>query len=252
MPTGGRMVTASSQVRPVQLNSLEEMWRFGGFLASSGMLPSSYLSKKEQENLKGEDLYNVLRSKAVVAIQLGAEVGLMPMQAVQSIYVVNGMPTLWGDGQLAVVRQSGLLEYIKEWSEGEAAAMVCHCEVKRKGDPDPIRRSFSWQDAIKAKLAMKDTYQQHPARMCGRRCRAFALRDAFPDALKGLTHTYEEMVDVTPEADRHSKPVAAAVDDMTTMLAAEADAVTEETPAEDTPQAEGAAVVQATENPTEG
>jgi hypothetical protein len=30
------------------------------------------------------------------------------------------------------------------------------------------------------------------------RARAYALRDVFPDVLKGLTHTYEETVDVTP------------------------------------------------------
>lgn len=192
MPHGAsapaRMVNAASQVRPLQLNDMSEMWRFAQAIVRADLLPKSY----------GGGDAEAKASKALIALQLGAEVGLMPMQSIQSIYVVNGIPTLYGDSQLALVRQSGMMEYIKEWVEGEVPDLVCHCEVKRRGDAEAIKRSFSWKDAQQANLAGKDTYKGHPKRMCAYRARAYALRDTFPDVLKGLTHTYEEMIDVTP------------------------------------------------------
>ena len=33
----------------------------------------------------------------MLAVQLGSEVGLRPMQALQNIAVINGRPAVWGD-----------------------------------------------------------------------------------------------------------------------------------------------------------
>jgi hypothetical protein len=51
--------------------------------------------------------------KVMVAILHGLEVGLTPMNALQSIAVINGRPTIWGDGAVGLIRASGLLEYMK-------------------------------------------------------------------------------------------------------------------------------------------
>lgn len=214
-PASNRMLTASSQVRPLQLNTFEEMWRFAGALAKSGMLPKSYLPKD------GKLTEDEARAKAMVALQLGAEVGLQPMQSIQSIYVVNGVPTLWGAGQLAVVRQSGLMVKFKEWVTGAGLDMVAYCQVQRRGE-DEATFEFSWKDAVAAGLTGKDTYKQHPKRMCGMRARSRALNDIFPDVLKGLTHTYEEMLDVTPE--KETQPTVTRTADMGALLEAEAGA----------------------------
>src|SRR5690242_10116669 len=68
----------------------------------------------------------------LACIQFGAEVGLGPMQALQSIAVINGRPSLFGDVMLALVASSGLLVHHKEYHEGDTAV----CEVQRKGDKD--------------------------------------------------------------------------------------------------------------------
>ena len=52
-------------------------------------------------------------SDCLVAMQLGVEVGFSPMQALQTICVINGRPTIWGDGAKALVVASGLSEFIK-------------------------------------------------------------------------------------------------------------------------------------------
>lgn len=137
-------------------------------MARTDMVPKDYKGKPD----------NIL-----VAIQMGVEVGLAPMQALQSICVINGRPSLFGDAPLALVRASGLLESIHEYMEHDRAV----CQVRRRGESEYVERSFSEQDAKDAKLWGKDgPWQHYKTRMLQMRARAFALRDVFPDVLKGM------------------------------------------------------------------
>lgn len=157
--------------------------------------------------------------KAMVAILHGLEVGLTPMAALQSIAVVNGRPTIFGDGAIGLVRGSGKLEWIKERIEGDGDKMVAICEVKRKGEDSAIRGTFSVADAKLAKLWLKkspkggDTpWVTYPKRMLAMRARAFALRDGFADVLRGLG-IKEEVEDFQENAtglraDLHQPPPA--------------------------------------------
>lgn len=126
--------------------------------------------------------------QCMVAILHGLEVGLTPLAALQRIAVVNGRPTIWGDGALALVRASGLAERIVERIEGDGPAQwTAVCEVLRKGDSDPVIRTFSVDDAKRARLWGKaGPWTDYPRRMLQMRARAFALRDAFADVLGGL------------------------------------------------------------------
>lgn len=162
--------------------SLEEAMRFADVLSKSSIVPKDYQGNPG----------NVL-----VAVQWGAEIGLPPLQAMQNIAVINGRPAIWGDAMLALVRGSGLLEYIKE----EPGDTGCTCTVKRKGDPDEAVRTFTLEDAKKAGLAGKPgPWQQMPRRMMQLRARAFALRDVFPDVLRGV-HIAEEVQGMPAEKD---------------------------------------------------
>jgi hypothetical protein len=80
--------------------------------------------------------------------------------------------------------------------------------VKRKGEPD-VHSSFSVSDAKRAGLWGKQgPWSQYPKRMLQLRARAFALRDAFPDALRGLASAEEEQdtITVTAEVIEPEKP----------------------------------------------
>ncbi len=157
-------------------SNLEEAWRLAGALASSGMTPKAY----------GAD-----QNKIMVGIIAGAEVGLTPFAALQSIAVIGNNPSLWGDGALALVQASGLLEDMEETDDGQAAT----CRLNRTGRKTPIIRTFNMDDAKKAGLAGKaGPWSQYPARMRQMRARAFAMRDGFSDVLKGL-HIVEEVRD---------------------------------------------------------
>jgi hypothetical protein len=86
-----------------------------------------------------------------------------------------------------LVRGSGLCEFVRERIEGKEDARMAVCEVKRRGEPEPIRRTFSVTDAKKAGLWGKaGPWQQYQERMLQMRARAFALRDGFADVLGGL------------------------------------------------------------------
>lgn len=131
-----------------------------------------------------------------VAMQWGAEIGLAPMQAMQNIAVINGRPSIWGDAMLALVKGSGLLEYIAE------TPTDTHCTVKIKRiNEAETTRTFSLEDAKKAGLLGKTgPWSQYPKRMLQMRARSWALRDAFPDVLKGL-YSAEEVMDIPAEID---------------------------------------------------
>jgi hypothetical protein len=123
----------------------------------------------------------------LVAMQMGSELGLSPMSSLQSIAVINGHPTVYGDAMLALVMNHRDFLDIAE-TEGEGFAK---CVVKRKGR-SPTERIFTIDDAKKAQLWGKQgSWTQYPRRMLQLRARGFALRDAFPDALRGIISTEE-------------------------------------------------------------
>lgn len=142
-------------------------------LEFAGMLSKSNLVPKDFQNNAG----NIL-----VAVQWGMELGLQPMQAMQNIAVINGRPSLWGDAVLALVKASPVCEYVVE-EVGDAKAV---CRVKRRGEPEQIRE-FSMADAEKAGLKGKQgPWTQYPKRMMQMRARSWAVRDVFPDVLRGM------------------------------------------------------------------
>lgn len=170
--------------RGLVLRSMDDMWRFACAVKDSGLAPSSF-TKPEQ---------------ILIALQSGAELGMPPMRSLQSLCVINGAARLWGDAPLALVRQSGLLGYIKEHIKGEGDDRIAICETLRKGDSEPKITSFSVDDAKQAGLwTKKGTWQQYPERMLTYRARSFNLRDNFPDCFGGSTIAEEYEGLETPE-----------------------------------------------------
>jgi hypothetical protein len=172
--------TNTTPARGLALATFDDAWRFWQMVAKTDFAPKDFKGKPEACLLAG---------------QHGAEVGLTPMQSLQSIAIINGRPTIWGDAALALVQSSAACEYIREYLEGDGDALVAVCEAKRRGYPAPTVVRFSVADAKKAGLWGKaGPWQQYPTRMLALRARGFALRNAFADALRGLV-TAEEAQD---------------------------------------------------------
>lgn len=164
-------------------SNMSEAMQLAEMLAGSTLVPKDY-----QRN----------PSNIMVAIIWGSEIGLAPLQALQNVSVINGRPSIWGDAALALVRGHPACVSVREGVDGEGDARTGWCEVTRRGE-EPQRRTFSVDDAKKAGLWGKQgPWQQYPARMLQLRARGFALRDVFPDALRGVITT-EEARDTPPE-----------------------------------------------------
>ena len=165
-----------AQRPPLDLSptTFEQALQFADRLAESELVPKDYQRKP---------------ANCLIAMQWGAEVGLKPLQALSSIAVINGRACMWGDALLAMVRSSPLCEWVMESDDGATAT----CRVKRRGDPEPQVRTFSMDDARQAGLLNKaGPWTQYPKRMRQMRARAFALRDVFPDVLRGLSVAEEQ------------------------------------------------------------
>lgn len=159
-------------------------------IALSKLIAGSDLAPKD---FKGKPA-NVL-----IAMQMGAEVGLAPMQSLQNIAVINGRPSLWGDAALGVVQVHPDYEWHKEGWEGEGLKKAAWFQIKRKGQEAYTTR-FSVADAQKASLWGKvGPWQSYPDRMLQMRARGFGLRDKFADALRGLSIA-EEAMDISPDS----------------------------------------------------
>lgn len=163
-------------------NDFEGMFRLADALAASGFAPKG-LDRPEQ---------------VFAALAHGSELGLTPMQSMQSIAVINGKPSIYGDAGLALVRASGLLESFREYVDGDGDNRAAVCESKRKGMPEARVTRFSVGDAKRAGLWGKaGPWAFYPERMLMFRARAFNLRDEFGDVLKGLAIA-EEAQDIEP------------------------------------------------------
>jgi hypothetical protein len=172
--------------------NLAEAMEFAKIIAQSDMVPKDYVNKPG----------NVL-----VAVQTGAELGLKPMQSLQGISVINGRPSIWGDAMRALVISPPEFEDLHEDKQDT------HCTVtlKRRGR-SPVVTTFTMEDAKKAGLAGKSgPWQTAPKRMLQMRAFAFAARDLFADALKGIKST-EELRDYPAEerVERDITPAPAA------------------------------------------
>ena len=163
-------ISSSGSLMP---SNLAEAIEYAKMIAHSGMVPKQYDG-------------NV--GAVLVAIQMGAEVGLPPLASIQNIAVINGRPSLWGDAVLAVITSQPDCIDVQETS-GDGWAK---CVVRRRGRT-PVECTFTTQDAKTAGLWGKQgPWTNYPKRMLQMRARGFACRDAYPDRLRGI-HIAEEV-----------------------------------------------------------
>ena len=168
----------------LQPQNINEAMQMAEMLSTSNMVPSCYRGKT---------------SDTLVAMMMGTELGLNPIQSLQNIAVINNRPCIWGDAMLALVQNHPKFQAIEE--SFDDSTMTAKCTVTRKGGK-PHTSTFSEQDAVTAGLWGFNTWKKYPKRMLAMRARGFALRNQFADALLGLI-TAEEAQDI-PIDDRHT------------------------------------------------
>lgn len=188
------------------ITDFSQAYRVANTIFAAGTYPESWVKRE------------ATKEGALAAITLclmyGAENGFSLTQTMTCVYVVNGKPSLYGDGPIAKVYASGKLASIKETWEGEGDKLKCTVTIRRRERIDapesdwsePHTRSYSVQDSKDAGLGgpLWKNKGQH-RRMVQCRARAWVLRDHFPDVLMGLLIKEEyDGTDLDPAASTGS------------------------------------------------
>lgn len=181
-PETDAIVAVPRQQFDLSPQTFEQALIFADYLAGSDMVPKVYRGRP---------------GDCLIAMQWGYEIGLKPLQAMQSIATINGKPGLFGDAGKAILLANGCIieeddtEIVKKNQRGR-------CKITRPGRP-PTERTFSLEDAQTANLWGKEgPWRTYPWRQMAWRAFWFAARDAASDLLRGLSGA-EELVDYQPE-----------------------------------------------------
>lgn len=183
----------------IQINDTNDLALAVRMIVESDLCPQQYRGKPKD---------------AMIAILAGRAVGWEPIQALTAIAVINGRPSMYGDGPVGLAHASGLVDWINEWWELDGN--VCHepnyadlrqypdsltaCwQTHRKDNSEPSKPSrFSVADAKAAGLwGKRGPWVNYPKRMLVCRARAWGLRDNYADALQGISQA-EEWADMHP------------------------------------------------------
>ncbi len=151
--------------------SIEDKLKEADTFVRSGLLPPSVNTPE----------------KALVIIQKGRELNIPPMEALSSINVIQGKPSVSPQLMLGLARRTGQLEDIQMTIDKDGATVT----VTRSGQ-SPFTTHFGTKEATDMGLIGKDNWKKQFGTMCQWRALAANLRITFPDAISGL-YTYDEM-----------------------------------------------------------
>lgn len=141
---------------------------------------------------------------AFIVILSGKDLGLSAAQSLRAFHVVEGRPALSADGMVAVcLNRQDICEYFRTV---ESTAERCTVETKRRGS-EPVRLTFTLEDAQRADLVGRKMWQKFPANMLRARAKSALARDVYPDLLLGL-YDPDELVGETARVEYTTAPTA--------------------------------------------
>lgn len=142
-----------------------------------------------RSTLVPKDLRSV--SNMFVFALTAQDFGMSMTQALRSVYVVNGRPSMSADAMKALVLESGKAEYMITRERTPDSVSV---STRRVGMPDGHEETvaFSMADAKRAGLNSA-TWKGYPIPMMEHRATAQLCRSVYPDVVLGM-YTMDELV----------------------------------------------------------
>lgn len=158
------------------------------YLSTSDIVPDSLMGKP---------------ANIFLVIQMGLELGLPWVRAIQTIYSpAKGRTGILGTLLVKNIRDHGHKIRWEETADG------CTCRIWRKDEPDePYEATFTRQDAIDARLNEKENYKRYFKRMCRWRATSDCAGFACPEVSLGFS-VIEAMDDASPVLDVAPVPPA--------------------------------------------
>ncbi len=125
---------------------------------------------------------------ATAAIILGDELGLSPLSALRSLYVIGGTPALYARTMVALVMSHGHDIWTVEESDQKVTVAG-----RRKGSEHEERVTWTIQRATKAGYTSNKKYTTDPIAMLYARAAGDVARRIAPDVLAGVPYSVEEI-----------------------------------------------------------
>lgn len=140
------------------------------------------------------DNYEAAINRLCLVITNGRSMGLTPTAACTDTYIMNGKLCMFGDAMLAaVMRSDKCLGVPCEWDDKTKTATATARRRNADGSVTEYVQKFSMAQAEKAGyLGKSGPWKNVPERMCQWRARTWAIRDAFPDLLRGVSDIDEQ------------------------------------------------------------
>lgn len=139
------------------------------------------------------DAYRDNPANVLIAVGLGASMGLSPAESLYRISVIKGKPSASAELIAANVRRAGHRLRVRVQEDPPSASAT----IVRADDPDEpttVTRDMAW--AKRMGLDTQDQYRKQPATMLSYRAITACARLACPEALYGVTYTPEEIGDI--------------------------------------------------------
>ena len=134
-------------------------------------------------------------------ILTGHEIGISPTNALQSFASINGKLTMSAELMRALILGAG-----HSLSFTESSTTSCTIVGRRKGTGDTATVTYSKEDAERAGLWNSNTWKKYPRQLLSARATTELARLLFPDLIKGISYTPEELGGEWSENDDNSKP----------------------------------------------
>lgn len=149
--------------------------------------------------------------KAFMVIAQGRALGLSALAALNGIDIINGRPSLRASTMIALVLTSGRARYFRQVEDTPERCTWETIRVDEGTASEPIRMSFTLEDAKRMGLLGRDQWQKQPQTMLAWRAASKLARRIYPDVTQGLLTT-EELDDDhrQPTLTVHSEPSAPA------------------------------------------
>ena len=125
---------------------------------------------------------------ATAAILMGDELGLSPLAALRSIYVVHGTPALYARSMVALALSAGHAI----WTESSTEQSVTVCG-QRRGSNHVEKSTWTIQRATKAGYTSNKKYSSNPQEMLYSKAAAEVARKVAADVLAGLPYSVEDL-----------------------------------------------------------
>lgn len=139
-------------------------------------------------------------AQAVVKILAGKELGLTPIEAMNSLYIINDKIAVLTSIIASRIKKSGKYDYLVNKLDNE------ECEITffslKNGESKELGKSiFTIKDAAKAGIINKDNWRSYPRNMLFSRALSNGAKWYCPDSLSSF-HSVEELEDVNFDEER--------------------------------------------------